>query len=74
MPDKEQQMGRVLEAIKNLHEDVRDIRKEQKCGFEKVTGRVRTLEVQHGKFKAVATIIGSVVLILIAALVKVFLS
>ncbi len=72
MSDKDQQIsgiefGKLVQAVKNLHEDVRDIKTGMTEGFRIGGKRMRELEVEHGKFKGDLWVLGITVPILIGA-------
>lgn len=72
MSDKEQKIsgiefGKLLEAVKNLHTDVRDIKTGMAEGFKAGGKRMRQLEVEHGKFKGALWVLGIMIPILIGA-------
>jgi len=51
--DKDQQInpvewGRLIQAVENLHEDVRDTNKNVKDGFSTLNNRVRKVEIKQG--------------------------
>lgn len=77
--DKDQQIsgvefGKLLNAVENLHGDVREIKTDVKSGFKAGNSRMTTLEIEQGKHKTAVKIIGAFVIALVAAVIKVFLS
>lgn len=68
------ELGKLLNAVGNLHEDVKEIKTDVKEGFKTGNRRMSKLEVQQATNKTAVKIIGTIVLALVVAIIKVFLS